>query len=140
VQSEVAFELDDLGIVVAPMAELSEAEILGAFIVPRVEGDLPSGVPRDLATKLQGKRIDVAVAVDFLSEVFVENTPLARPVFEEQAQTLTLGGQELRRLEVLGPRLGYGTLLSTGKKHVFTSRKVADPVPADLVLRLLGEA
>jgi hypothetical protein len=140
VRSGLRYAIDDLGLVAAPKAELSEPEILVAFVVPKVSGDLPEGLPRKLADDLQGKRIDVAVKVDFLSEVFVENTPLSRPAFEERATEGTIGGRSVRMMEVLGPRLGYGTLISTGKApHVFVSRKLGTALPEQLVVELLGE-
>lgn len=138
VKSDLPHMLDDFGLVVAPRAELSEADILAPFIVAKVEGDLPAGVPAQLMDRLQGKRIDIAVRVEFLSEVFVENTPLNRATFEERAQTIELAGRHVRSMEVLGPRLGYGTLFSTGKSHVFVSRRTGMPVPAGLVLEMLG--
>jgi hypothetical protein len=138
VQSEIPFAVDELGVVVAPQAEISEAEILSAFIVAQIEGDIPSGVPRDLTQQLQGKRVDVAVKFDFLSEVFVENTPLSKPQFEELAETIRLNGKEVRRLEVLGPRLGYGTMFAAGSQRVFISRKPDMPMPEDLLAKLLG--
>jgi hypothetical protein len=138
VKSELTYAIDDRGLVVCPKAELTEPDILTPFIVSEVRGDLPEGLPRDLTDRLQGKRIDIAVKVDFLSEVFLENQPLSRPMFEERKQTLNLGGRELVALEVLGPRLGYGTLVSTGKApHVFVSRKLDSPMPVELLLSLL---
>lgn len=138
VQSDLRFEIDEVGVVVAPKAELSEADVLGNFIVSKVEGDLPYGLPSNLADELQGKRVDIVVKVDFLSEVFVENNPLNKPQFQESSQTRTLGDKEVRVMEVLGPRLGYGTLISTGKApHVFVSRKPGMPLPTKLITELL---
>lgn len=138
VKSDLPYMLDDLGLVVSPKAELSEPDILAPFLVAEVSGDLPEGLPSELTNRLQGKRIDIAVKVDFLSEVFVESQPLARAVFDERRRTITLGGRELSALEVLGPRLGYGTLVSTGKApHVYVSRKLDLPMPEDLLLSLL---
>lgn len=129
---------DELGIVVCPEAELSEPEILSPFIVAEIVGDLPPGLPSKLTDSLQGKRSDVAVRVDFFSEVFIESSPLSRPLFEERAEARTLGGRELKVLEVLGPRLGYGTLVSSGKApHVFVSRKPDQPLPEGLIVELL---
>ncbi|MEM9456788.1 MAG: hypothetical protein AAGF11_21605 [Myxococcota bacterium] len=137
VESDVAYAVDDLGIVSCPRAELSEPDILEPFIVASLEGDLPPGLPRDQAEALQGKRCDIALRVDFLSEVFVESVPLARPVFVERAEDRTIGGRELKVLEVLAPRLGYGSLVSTGKApHVFVSRKPELPLPEALILGL----
>ena len=75
--------------------------------------------------------------VEFLSEVFVENTPLSRPGFTERASPLELGGKRLLALEVLAPRLGYGTLVSTGTRHVFVSRKPEQTMPTEVLLRIL---
>ena len=139
VSSGLRYVVDELGIVSCPQAELSEPEILSPFIVGKVTGDLPEGLPRKLTDSLQGKRCDVALRVDFLSEVFVESSPLARALLEERAETRTMGGRELKVLEVLAPRLGYGTLVSTGKApHVFVSRKPDLALPDELVLELLG--
>lgn len=139
VSSDLRTVVDDLGIVSCPQAELSEPDIIAPFIVSKVAGDLPEGLPRKLTDALQGKRCDVAIKVDFFSEVFVESDPLSRPAFTERAETRTIGGKELSVLEVLAPRLGYGTLVSTGKApHVFVSRKPDLVLPEELVLELLG--
>ena len=139
VESGIAYAIDDLGIVVCPNAELGEPDVLAPFVVAAIEGDLPSGLPREQADALQGKRCDFAVAVDFLSELFVGNSPLSRPQFEEGAKPAKLGGKDVRLMEVLAPRLGYGTLVSTGKApHVFVSRKLELPLPENLVLDLLS--
>ena len=100
---------------------------------------MPEGLSRDLTAKLQGKRIDVAVKVDFLSEVFIESTPLSKPQFLEISSERELGGKSVRVAEVLGPRLGYGTLVSSGSApHVFVSRKPDLPLPESLIIELLG--
>ncbi len=139
IQSGLAMASDDLGITVAPDAELSEPEQLRPFIVSKLQGDAPEGVPRDLTEQLQGKRIDVAVKVDFLSEVFIENTPLSKPQFLEISEERTIGGASVRVAEVLGPRLGYGSLISSGSApHVFVSRKPSLALPEDLIAKLLG--
>jgi hypothetical protein len=139
VKANVPYVIDELGIVTSPRAELSEPDMLAPFIVSKLVGDLPPGLPRDMAEALQGKRCDVALRVDFLSEVFVETAPLARPMLEERAEVRTIGGRELKVLEVLAPRLGYGSLVTTGKApHVFVSRKPELPLPEALVLELLS--
>lgn len=138
VKSDVPYVTDELGIVACPRAELSEPDLLAPFIVGKLVGDLPPGLPRGQADALQGKRCDVALRVDFLSEVFVETGPLTKPVLEERAEVRTIGGRELKVLEVLAPRLGYGSLVTTGKApHVFVSRKPELPLPESLVLDLL---
>lgn len=138
VSTALPFARDELGIVVAPNAELSEPDILRPYIVPKIDGDLPDGLPRDLTQSLQGSRIDIVVPVEFMSEVFIENSPLSRPTFEQLAQNVDLGGQTVRAIEVLGPRLGYGTLLSMGKKRIFISRKRDLPLPAAFILERLN--
>lgn len=138
IKTEVPYVVDELGIVARPRAELSEPDLLAPFIVSRIVGDLPPGLPRGLADALQDKRCDVALLVEFLSEVFVETGPLTRAMLE-RAEVRTIGGRELKVLEVLAPRLGYGTLVTTGKApHVFVSRKPELPLPESLVLELLG--
>jgi hypothetical protein len=139
VKADVPYKIDELGIVACPRAELSEPDLLSPFIVGKLVGDLPPGLPRSEADALQGKRCDVALRVDFLSEVFVETAPLTRPMLEERAEVRNIGGRELKVLEVLAPRLGYGSIVSTGKApHVFVSRKPELPLPESLVLELLG--
>lgn len=139
IQSGLRLAQDDLGVTLAPDAELSEPDQLRPFIVSALKGDAPEGVPRDLTEQLQGKRIDVAVKVDFLSEVFIESTPLSKPQFLEISAEREMGGKSVRCAEVLGPRLGYGTLISTGSApHVFVSRKPELPLPESLIVELLG--
>ncbi len=139
IESDVPYAVDALGIVSCPRAELSEPELLAPFLSSKITGDLPPGLPRELADGLQGKRCDIALRVDFLSEVFVETAPLSRAMLEERAEVRSIGGRELRVLEVLAPRLGYGSLVTTGKApHVFVSRKPDMALPESLVLDLLG--
>ena len=138
VASGLPFVQDELGILVSPEADLSEPELLAPFVVSRVEGDLPNGLPRDLTRELQGKRIDLAVRVEFLSEVFRENKPLSRPLFDEQAEEIDLDGTRVKVLEVLAPRIGHGLLLRRDGVNVFVSRKRGMPLPADLLRKLLG--
>lgn len=139
VKADVPYAIDELGIVACPRAELSEPDLLAPFIMSKITGDLPPGLPRDQAVALQGKRCDIALRVDFLSEVFVETAPLARPVLQERAEVRNIHGRELMVLEVLAPRLGYGSLVTTGKApHVFVSRKPDLLLPEALLLELLG--
>jgi hypothetical protein len=138
IRSGLGYEIDDLGVVVTPDAELSEADVLAPLIVGSIQGDLPPGVPREHMDALQGKRSDIALKVDFLSEVFFENTPLAKPTLAERAETRKIGGKSVQLLEVLAPRLGYGTLVTTGRApHVFISRKPDLPLPEAIVAGLL---
>ena len=94
---------------------------------------------RDLGIRVQRHhQPDIAVAVDFLSELFIGNSPLSRPQFEEGAKAAKIAGKDVRTMEVLAPRLGYGTLISTGKApHVFVSRKPSLPMPEKLIADLL---
>ncbi|MEZ4379961.1 MAG: hypothetical protein R3A79_01345 [Nannocystaceae bacterium] len=132
------YVVDALGAVVAPDVELEETEILSKYAVSEVEGSLPDGLPASLREELQGKAIDFAVRVDFLSEVFVANRPLSRPDFEAAAADFDLGGETVKILEVFAPRLGAGSLLRKGKVNVFISRRPDEPIPAALVAKLLG--
>jgi hypothetical protein len=138
-QASLAYVIDDLGIVALPSAGLAEPDLLRPLVVTEIHGDLPAGLPRKLGDGLQGKRSDIAVAVEFLSEVFVENTPLSRPGFQERATARELGGRRLLVLEVLAPRLGYGSLVSTGSKHAFITRKPEQTLPAEVLLRILAD-
>lgn len=137
VQASMQHVVDELGVVVAPAAGLSEPDLLRPLVIASIQGDLPAGLPRSLADSMQGKRCDVVLAVEFLSEVFVENKPLSRPEFESRAAKIDFGGRSLLSLEVLAPRVGYGTLVSTGKQHVFVSRKPEMTLPAEVILRIL---
>lgn len=136
-QASLEHVIDPLGVIALPAAGLGEPDLLRALVIPTIQGDLPPGLPRSLADELQGKRCDIAIAVEFLSEVFVENKPLSRPELQQRATTIELGGRSLQALEVLAPRLGYGTLLSTGKRHAFISRKLEQTLPAEVLLRIL---
>jgi hypothetical protein len=132
------YVVDAIGAIVAPDVELEETEILGKYAVSEVEGSLPDGLPASLREELQGKSIDFAVRVDFLSEVFVANRPLSRPDFEANAADYDLGGETVKILEVFAPRLGSGSLLRKGKANAFISRRPDEPIPAALVAKLLG--
>jgi hypothetical protein len=136
ITSDLPMIIDERGALVAPSAELVEAKILSTFLVAEVIGDMPEGVPRALLGELRGKAIDFAVRVDFLSEVFVGNVPLSRPMFEDEASDIMLGDTAVKRLEVLAPRLGTGTLLRRGRRNVFVSRRGDQPLPADFLLAL----
>lgn len=136
-QASLAYVIDDLGVINTPSAGLGEPDLLRPLIVAEISGDLPAGLPRELGDRLQGKRSDIAVPVEFLSEVFVENTPLSRPAFQERATAVELGGKRLLVMEVLAPRLGYGSLISTGSKHAFVSRKPEQTMPTEVLLRIL---
>lgn len=138
-RADLEVAMDDLGIVVCPKAELGEPDILAPFIIGEINGDLPPGVPREHIGALQGKRSDIAVAVDFLSEVLVGNNPLSRKGFDETAKPASIAGKEVRAMEVLAPRLGYGVLISAGKApHVFVSRRAGMALPEAMISRLLA--
>jgi hypothetical protein len=129
---------DDLGVVVALPIELSETDILRPFQISRVDGNAPDSLPADVRDRLQGRSLDFAVVVEFLSEVFLENQPLGRPKFEERAQVIALGGAKVQALEVHAPRLGPGTLVRLNGRNVFVSRHGGSSLPADLILSLLN--
>lgn len=137
VASGLAYVVDDLGVIVAPQAELSEHHVLAPLSVAKLTGDVPEGLPGDLASSLQGKRVDFVVPVEFFSEVLVENTPLSRAAFEERAAPVKIGDVEVEAAEVLAPRLGYGTLLRLGTGRAFVSRKAGMPLPEQLVIDVL---
>jgi hypothetical protein len=141
VQSGLAYVTDELGVIVLPKAGLGEPDIVRALVVSEVRGELPSGLPSTLSDSLQGKRSDIAVLVEFLSEVFVDDSkPLSRAILQERAAPLEAGDRKLSAIEVLAPRVGYGTLVSDGRKHVFVSRKPDGKIPVEVVLRLLDGA
>ncbi|MCA9716581.1 MAG: hypothetical protein H6713_10820 [Myxococcales bacterium] len=137
VTKNLPYELDELGVVVAVKAELSETNILRNYLVSALEDRLPDGLPRSLQDPLRGKAIDFAVKVDFLSEVFLDNRPLSRPEFDARATTRALAGVEVQQLEVLAPRLRVGTLFRLERANVFISRRASQPIPEDFVLTLL---
>ncbi len=137
VASELPRFRDELGLLVAPQATLEEPEILTPFVVGSVDGDLPDGLPSALADDLQGQRLDIVVKVEFLSEVFLDNKPLSRQLFEEQAADGTLGNTPVKLLQVLAPRIGYGTLVGRNRSYVFVSRPPPLPLPRELVEALL---
>jgi hypothetical protein len=139
VRADLPFVSDELGLVVAPKAELGDTHILAPFVVGKLAGDLPAGLPSSLHDALQGKRIDFAVKVEFLSEVFVGERPLTKPTFDAQAQPRRIGGHEVLALEVLGPRLGKGTLVRRGRAGVFVSRTPELPLPEGLIVSLLDQ-
>ncbi len=122
---------------VAPKAELADADLLRPYVTARIEGDLPPGLSPARTRELQGKRLDIAVPVEFLSEVFhAHNRPLSRPEFDAGATPCTVGGQAARCMKVLAPRLGHGTLLDLDGARVFVSRTPDLPLPEPLILRL----
>lgn len=138
--SDLPHVIDERGLVVAPRAELGEPEILARFLVQSVDGALPDGLSDRLRGPLQGKAIDFAVPVEFLSEVFFNNRPLGRADFDAHASAVDLGGTSVQALEVFAPRLGAGTLVRLAGKNAFISRRAGEPLPAALLLGLLGRA
>jgi hypothetical protein len=137
VRSDLPYAVDDLGVIVAPAAELSDADVLTPYVVRALEGDPPAGIPREMTEELQGRRIDFAVKVEFLSEVFTEDGPLTKAVFTQAATQRELGGKSVLVMEVLAPRLSPGTLLRSGTSGVFISRRPEDPQPEAFLTRLL---
>jgi hypothetical protein len=141
IRADLPYVLDELGIVIAPKgAELADSDILRVYLIPKVEGELPAGIDRDLRAQLQGKRVDFAVAVEFLSEMFAVDGPLTKAVFEQQSQPRMIGDAEVRVLEVLGPRLGRGSFIRRGAAGVFVSRTPELPLPDALILELLDRS
>ncbi|WP_172303589.1 hypothetical protein [Pseudenhygromyxa sp. WMMC2535] len=140
IRADLPYISDALGVVVAPKsAELADTDILEPFLIPKVEGDIPSGLPRELHQSLQGKRVDFAVPVEFLSEVFTSEGPLNKPAFDEGAQVREIGGQSVKVLEVLAPRLGSGSFIRRERAGVFVSRTPDLPLPEALIVALLDQ-
>lgn len=135
--SKLSFSEDELGVVVALPIELSESELLRPFQIAQVDRNAPEALPAELRGRLQGKAVDFAVKVEFLSEVFLDKQPLNRGKFEERATPHDLDGVKVQALEVHAPRLGPGTLLRLGGKNVFVSRRPDAPLPAHLLRKLL---
>ena len=119
-----------------PLRGLADYDLLAPYQIKKVRGDLPAGFDGALTDELMGKRVDFAVRVDFLSEVFVDDKPLSRPVFEGAATPLP-GAGDVMALEVLAPRLGRGTLLRRGRAGMFISRTPDLPIPSALLERLV---
>jgi hypothetical protein len=138
IRADLPYVIDELGIVVAPKnAELADSDILRVYLIAKVEGELPAGIDRELRAELQGKRVDFAVAVEFLSEMFAVDGPLTKAVFEQQSQPRMIGDTEARVLEVLGPRLGRGSFIRRGSAGVFVSRTPELPLPDALINQLI---
>ncbi len=137
VAKQLNFAEDEHGVVVAVPAELSETTVLQPFHVQHVERNAPESLPAELRARLEGKAIDFAVRVEFLSEVLLANQPLSRPKFEEKAVARDLAGLTVQTLEVLAPRLGAGTLLRWNGRNVFVSRRAEAPLPAAFLRKLL---
>jgi hypothetical protein len=136
--ADLPYSIDELGIVVAPKkTELADTDLLRHYCVSKLDGDVPTGLDRELRAQLQGKRIDFVVPVAFLSEVFVGEGPLSKAAFEQQGQVRSLGGAEVRVLEVLAPRLGRGTIIRRDRAGVFVSRVPEMPLPEALIVALL---
>lgn len=138
IRADLPYSIDELGIVVAPKnTELADTDILRHYCVSKLDGDLPAGLDRELRSQLQGKRIDFAVPVAFLSEVFAGEGPLSKTAFEQHGQVRPLAGADVRVLEVLAPRLGRGTFIRRDRAGVFVSRLPELPLPEALIAALL---
>jgi hypothetical protein len=138
IHADLPYLVDELGVVVAPKrAELADTDILGPYVISKLDGEVPPGLPRELQQQLQGKRVDFAVPVAFASEVFLGDKPLSKPTFEAQAQPRELGGQAVKVLEVLGPRLGRGSYIRGASGGVFVSRTPDMQLPESLIVALL---
>ena len=139
IRSDLPHVIDDVGAVVAPReTELADADILSSYLTRAVAGDIPAGLPRELHEQLQGKRVDFAVPVEFLSEVFYGEGPLTKATFEAKGEARTIGGVEVKVLEVLGPRLGRGTLIRRDRAGVFVSRTPDMALPEELIVEILS--
>jgi hypothetical protein len=140
IRADLPYSIDEIGIVVAPKnTELSDTDILRHYSVSKHDGDLPAGLDRELRAQLQGKRIDFAVPVAFLSEVFTAEGPLTKPAFEQQGQMRSLAGADVRVLEVHAPRLGRGTFIRRDRAGVFVSRTPELALPEALIASLLDK-
>ena len=89
-------------------------------------GDVTSGAIRD---RIQRDGAGWVAPLEFLSEVFLDGKPLAKPAFEAGARAIATGG---RALDVHFPRFGPVVLLEVpGKGRFVTSlREHADAVAA----------
>jgi len=139
IAQKLNFAEDALGVVIAVPVELSETAVLQSFHVPHVERNAPESLPADVRARLEGKAVDFAVRVEFLSEVLLGNQPLSRPKFEEKATPRDLDGLEVLALEVLAPRLGAGTLLRSEGRNVFVSRRADAALPAAFLRKLFAD-
>jgi hypothetical protein len=138
IRADLPYSIDELGIVVAPKStELADTDILRHYCVSKLDGDVPAGLDRELRAQLQGKRIDFAVPVAFLSEVFAGEGPLTKAAFEQHGHIRQLAGADVRVLEVLAPRLGRGTFIRRDRAGVFVSRMPELPLPEALIASLL---
>ena len=131
-------EVDDFGIVVAPEAELGDTDLLTPYLQRHAGRDLPAGVPKEHASMLEGRRIDFAVRVEFLSEVLFDSAPLNKPLFAERAQAMMIASKSAQVLEVLAPRLGAGSLVQIDGTRIFVSRPPGMRLPEKLVAEMLG--
>ena len=130
--------MDDVGAVVICDAELADHDLLSPYLIKKVTGELPPGFDPALIDALLGKRVDFAVRVEFLSEVFIDDKPLSKPHFEAEATPLEAAVPDLRALEVLAPRLGRGTFIRRGTDGLFVSRRPDAPVPSALLERIFA--
>lgn len=123
VQADLAYVQDEQGLVVAPALTLEDADLLAGYLKRKLRGDLPEGLPSELTSGMQGKSVDILVAVDFFSEVFVGASPLSRPQFERESRSETVGEHAVKVMEVQAPRLGRGTLIVAQGRRFFVSRE-----------------
>ncbi|MGB1698496.1 MAG: hypothetical protein ACPHRO_01000, partial [Nannocystaceae bacterium] len=138
ISSELDVILDEHGAIVLCDAELGDTDILSNYAVRKVSGELPAGIQPSLVDQLQGKRIDFAVQVEFLSEVFIDDKPLTKAFFEAESTPIEFAGTSLRTLTVLAPRLGQGTLLRRDRQGYFVSRTSKYGIPSTLLERCFG--
>jgi tetratricopeptide (TPR) repeat protein len=77
--------------------------------------------------------IDIAVRVEFFSEVFVDGQPLTRVRFDADARAVG----PARILAVHAPRIGAGALVVSPRLRMFVSRSEGIDVSEQLVARLI---
>lgn len=121
----VARELDGRVVLVFP-AERFDLDIAAALGKKSWEtilrrGDDINGQIRD---RIHAEGAGFIAPLEFLSEVFIDGSPLSRPAFEKSAQPLASGG---RHLEVHCPRFGPVVLLDLPGKGRFISSELDRP-------------
>jgi hypothetical protein len=95
------------------------------------DGILDSGTPRAIRDKLHADGGGFVARLEFLSEVFVNGTPLTRPQWEKSAVTIEGG---LRTLIVHCPRFGPALLVDVpGRGRFLTSETEAGVAILDLI-------
>ncbi|MEM9069312.1 MAG: hypothetical protein AAGE52_12435 [Myxococcota bacterium] len=114
--------VDELGAVVILDTPVDDHNACATYLIRRLDGDVPIGVPPRLAESLQGCRIDFAAPIEDPARLTVEGSPVAdfdRAPFRARA-----------------PQVGMGSVVVVDGKGYFVTR---DPVP-DRVLEALRQA